>query len=160
MSTCVFRSFYSRLLALCIASGWFASLALADVVWHCSRTDMQVAAAGDNFTLAALDAEREVMRISLRDLYAVYQGTPVTVSGLPVSACFVGGDDATTRAALQSIGAQPKVLAQLSRKHALVSSPLFMVQSEQEMLACMAKHHPAIGYLAKPTHTEAVGPCF
>lgn len=148
-----------QLLAL-YATGALLSLpAMAEPVWHCSRTDVQVANASDNFTLAALDVEREVMRISISDLYAAYQGTPVKASGQQVSACFVGGkDDPTTQEAMQSIGADVKTLEQLSRQS--IRSRIYQVQDESEMLACMSKHYPAIGYFSKPQHHEAVGPCF
>lgn len=148
------------LLRLC-ASGILVCLpAMADPVWHCSRTHVQVANASDNFTLAALDVEREVMRISLKDLYAAYQGKTVKASGMQVSACFVGGNDATTHKAMRSIGADAKVLERLSSQSALVQSHIYQVQGEKDMLACMTKHHPAIGYFSKVTQYEAVGPCF
>ena len=155
-------SFSSWLLGLCVSSGLLlcATAAQADPVWHCSRSGVQVADASDNFNLAALDVEHEVIRLSLRDLYSAYQGTTIKASGMVVSACFVGGQHAPTKAAMKSIGAEVQVLERLSRKSALVPSHVYMVQNEQEMIACMTKHQPAIGYLTKATHTEAVGPCF
>jgi hypothetical protein len=149
----------SQLLSLCATGALFCLPAKAEPVWHCSRTDVQVANAADNFTLAALDVEREVMRISIRDLYAAYQGTPVKASGLQVSACFIGGkDDPTTQKAMQSIGADTKTLEQLSRQS--IRSRIYQVRDETEMLTCMSKHYPAIGYFSKPQHHDAVGPCF
>lgn len=133
---------------------------LAEPVWHCSRTDVQVANAADNFNLAALDTEREVMHISLRDLYGVYQGQTIKASGMVVSACFVGPDNPLTKVAMKSIGAEPRVLEKLARQSNLVGTHVYMVLSEQEMLACMTKHRPAIGYMPQTTHNEAVGPCF
>ena len=150
----------SHLLKLCVHSLMFCFAAHADPVWHCSRTDVQVANAGDNFSLAALDTEREVIRISLRDLYGVYQGQTIKASGMVVSACFVGADSTLTKVAMKSIGAEPQVLEQLSRQSSLIGSHVYRVSNEQEMLACMTKHHPAIGYLTKATHHEAIGPCF
>ncbi len=152
---------HSWLLGLC-ASGFVlcATRALADPVWHCTRSGVQVADASNNFNLAALDTEHEVMRISLRDLYSAYQGTTVKASGMVVSACFVGGNHAMTQTAMKSIGAVPQVLEKLSSKNALTRSSIYMVQNEQDMLACMTKHKPAIGYLPESTHTETIGPCF
>jgi hypothetical protein len=132
----------------------------ADPVWHCSRTDVQVANAADNFSLAALDTEREVIRISLRDLYGIYQGQTIKASGMVVSACFVGAEHSVTKVAMKSIGAEPHVLQKLSRQSNLVGSNVYMVSNEEEMLACMMKHPPAIGYMPKATHNEAIGPCF
>jgi len=133
---------------------------MADPVWHCSRSYVQVADASDNFQLASLDAEREVVRLSLRDVYTIYQGSPVKVSGLPLSACFNGGKDLLTNLAMRSLGADSAVVQTLSRQSSITTNRLYMVHDEKAMLACITQHHPAIGYLAKPTHTEAVGPCF
>lgn len=133
----------------------------ADPVWHCSRSDVQIADASDNFTLAALTFEREVIRLSLKDLYAVYQGTPVKLNGgLPLSACIARHDSSLTAAALNSIGAKPAVVKALASSNQVQTSHLHIVQDEASMLACIVKHHPAIGYLSQATHTEALGPCF
>jgi hypothetical protein len=133
--------------------------AWAQPVWHCSRSDVQIANASDDFTLAALTIEREVIRLSLGDLYDVYQGNFVKLSGgLTLSACVVGGSsNLTAAAAMRSIG-NKRVLT--TAPNSGLTSNLHIVEDESEMLRCIAKHHPAIGYLSKLTHTEAVGPCF
>ena len=153
-------SITSQLLKLYAVGLMSCATAYADPVWHCSRTDVQMADAADNFSLAGLDTEREVMRISLRDLYGIYQGKTVKASGMVVSACFVGADSALTKVAMKSIGAEPQILEKLSRQSNLVGSHIYMVPNEQEMLACMKKHYPAIGYLNRATHNEVIGPCF
>jgi len=136
-------------------------LVLADPVWHCSRSEVQVADASDDFTLAALTLEREVIRISLKDLYVVYQGAPVKMSGgLPLSACVISNNSNLTATAMQSIGVRSATLKVLARESTQSKSQVHLVQDEMAMLACITKHHPAIGYLSKATHTEAVGPCF
>lgn len=160
MNTKKHKSLSSRLLGVGVFALLVSLCAQAEPVWHCSRTGVQVADAGDNFTLAALDAEREVMRISLRDLYSAYQGQVVKASGLPVSACLIAGNHPMTQAALKSIGADVQVLETMSRKSALVQSNVYVVHNEQDMQACMTKHYPAIGYLPQATHNEAIGPCF
>lgn len=133
----------------------------ADPVWHCSRSDFQVADASNDFTLAALSMEREVIRVSLRDLHSIYQGTPVQMSGgLPLSACMIRGDSGLTESALRSIGAKPATAKALTSSTALIEHNIFVVADESAMHACINQHHPAIGYFSKPTHTEAVGPCF
>jgi hypothetical protein len=137
-----------------------SSNVLAEPIWHCSRSDVQLANAADNFSLAALDTEREVIRISLRDLYGIYQGQTIKASGMVVSACFVGADNPLTKVAMKSIGAEPNVLQKLAHQSNLVGTNVYMVPNEEEMLACMTKHHPAIGYMPKATHNEAIGPCF
>lgn len=138
----------------------FTVSAKADPVWHCSRNDVQVADASNNFSLAALDAEREVLKVSLRDLYAVYQGETVKFSGVALSACVLGGNSRITDTAMRSIGAHPAALKALSQNKNILSSNIYLVQDEPAMLACIAQHHPAIGYLPTANETEAVGPCF
>ena len=126
--------------------------ALANSVWHCSRSDVQIADASDDFVLASLALEREVIRLSLRDLFSVYQGNPVKMSGgLPLSACVVGGNAQLTAKAMKSIGANTDTH---NKPH------IHLVQDEQAMLTCISQNHPAVGYLSKATHTEAIGPCF
>lgn len=133
----------------------------ADPVWHCSRSDVQIANASDDFTLAALTLDREVIRISLRDLLSVYQDAPVRMNGgLPLSACVITGNANLTKTALQSIGAQTAVVKALATQTNLIKTNIHMVKDESSMTACIAKNHPAIGYLSKETSTEAVGPCF
>lgn len=160
MNTMEHKSRSSSLLGIAALAFLWSLSAQADPVWHCSRTGVQVADAGDNFTLAALDTEREVMRISLRDLYSAYQGKTVKASGLTVSACLIAGNHPMTKAAMRSIGADAQVLEKMSQKSALVQSNVYVVHNEQDMQACMTKHFPAIGYLPQATHTEAIGPCF
>ena len=139
----------------------FNHAALAQPIWHCSRSDVQIADASDNFTLAALTFDREAIRISLRDLYTVYQGTLVKMSGgLPLSACVVIDDKKLTTTAMRSIGAEITSLMTLTHTNSLLTSNIHMVQNETTMLSCIEKHHPAIGYLSTVTHTEAVAPCF
>lgn len=135
--------------------------AFADPVWHCSRSDVQIADASNDFTLAALTLEREVIRVALRDLHAVYQGVPVRMNaGLPLSACVVGNNSTLTTSALQSLGVTQATLKALAQQNSLNKSNIHVVKDEDAMLSCITKNHPAIGYLSKTTQTEAVGPCF
>lgn len=135
---------------------------LANPIWHCSRNEIQIADASDNFTLASLTVEREVIRLSLRDLYAVYQGAHVRLTGgIPLSACVIGDHDSSlTKIALQSIGSPSGTMKALSSQSAITKSNIHVVHSESAMLTCITKHHPALGYLSKATDTETVGPCF
>jgi hypothetical protein len=137
------------------------SQALANPVWHCSRSHIQIADASDDFHLAALTLEREVIRISLRDLYSAYQGTPVKMNGgAPLAACVVDQPSQLTTDALQSIGAKRANIQALARNNNLLHSQIILVKDEASMVSCITKNHPAIGYLSKVTSTEAVGPCF
>ena len=136
--------------------------ALAAPIWHCSRSEIQIADASDNFTLASLAFEREVIRLSLRDLYAVYQGAHVRLTGgIPLSACVIGDHDSSlTKIALQSIGSPSGTMKALSSQSAITKSNIHVVHSESAMLTCITKHHPALVYLSEATDTETVGPCF
>jgi hypothetical protein len=136
--------------------------AIATPIWHCSRSDVQIANASDDFTLAALTFEREVIRISLRDLYEAYQGAGVKMSGnLPLSVCVIGGDSPLSSTAMSSLGSQTintKSLITLSVNSA--TSGIFVIEDEAAMEACITRHHPAVGYLSKVSSTKVMGPCF
>jgi hypothetical protein len=142
-----FTSRWVRLWAL-LCLGCISLGVNADSVWHCSRSDMQLADASEQFTLA------------LPDLYSVYLGQPVKVSGMPLSACFIADEKKLPIATLQSIGVSINTVKALARKSNIAENHLHIVKDESAMLACIAKHHPAIGYLPKAMHTEAIGPCF
>ena len=133
----------------------------ADPVWHCSRSDVQIADMSDNFTLAALGTDREVIRISLRDLYSVYKGEVVRMSGgLPLSACVMSQQTALTSQVLKSIGASTPAIRSLTKVNSISTKNIHLVADETAMLACISKNHPAVGYLPSATHIETVGPCF
>lgn len=149
---------FSLLKSTLIGISLFSASAWATPIWHCSRSDVQIANAADDFSLAALNVEREVIRLSLRDLYNVYQGTPVKLSGgFALSACVVGNDAVLTKTSMRSIGTKLPFTAQQST---VTKNNIKIVADESAMLNCIAKNHPAIGYLSKATDTEAVGPCF
>jgi hypothetical protein len=145
-------------LVTCATSLW------ADPIWHCSRTgntDAQhVADASEQFSLASMSPAPDVIGVSIRDLIDIYSGVPVRVGDLPLSACFMPGQDALSLAALQSLGLQPSAIQALARKSAIVQSNLHLVTDEQQMRTCMSRHFPAVGYLSKPVDTEKFLPCF
>jgi hypothetical protein len=65
-----------------------------------------------------------------------------------------------TNQAMNSIGVHPVTLKSLTQQNSLIKAKVYRAKDEASMLACITQHQPAIGYLATPTHTEAVGPCF
>lgn len=144
--------------------GWLlcCSSAMAEPVWHCSRSDVQVADASDDFTLASVNSvEREVIRLSLRDLYTAYLGATVKLTGrMTLSACAIGGDSHLTSTAMATIGTKLTAVKSLANSNTIAGHNIHLVPDEASMLSCIAKNHPAVGFLSKPTHTEAVGPCF
>jgi hypothetical protein len=142
----------------------FSSNCWADPVWHCSRNQdtpaAQVAAKEDSFSIAAVGNASDVISVSIRDLIDIYSGAPVQLSGEKLSACFVLGNEAMTSSALKSLGMQPAAIQSLSRKSTIVQSNLYSVVDERQMLQCIQRHFPAVGYLSQSTETEQVAPCF
>lgn len=150
---------YAYMLIGCLL---LCSSATADPVWHCSRSDVQVADASDDFTLASLNnIEREVIRLSLRDLYTVFQGATVKLTGnITLSACVIEGNSHLTNTAMRTIGAKSAAVKSYVNPRELNHHNIHRVPDEASMISCIAKNHPAVGFLSIPTHTEAVGPCF
>jgi len=142
----------------CATSLW------ADPVWHCSRTGHSEAQSAvdtsEQFSLASMSSVPDVIGVSIRDLIDIYSGVPVRVGDLPLSACFIPGQDPLSLAALKSLGLQTPAIQALARKSALVQSNLYLVTDEQQMHACISRHFPAVGYLSKPVNTDKILPCF
>jgi len=138
----------------------------ADAVWHCSRAPVVDVATdsrpdpGDLFTLAEQGVADDVIRISVRDLIDVYSGVSVRLSGVPLSACFMPVNDPVTGKTLRALGLSADVLSALARKSAIAKSHLYRVTDEEEMKACIARNHPAVGYLTQAQVTEKLAPCF
>ncbi len=141
--------------------------ALADTVWHCSRSaavdvsdDSIGVDLGDQFLLTAQGGPSDVINITLRDLMDVYSGVYVDVSGITLSACFMPVSDTQTLMALKALGLNSDVFSALARKSAITKSPLYRVRNELQMRECIVRHQPAVGYLSKPLSTEEITPCF
>ena len=142
----------------------------AQAVWHCSKqtavADAQrietVAAIApeDMFQIASMSTNPDVIGITLRDLMDVYSGVPVRVSGRPLTACFQNDTSESTMDALDSLGLNPNTMTALARKSAIIRSQLQWVSTPEDMLSCMNKSHPAVGYFAEATDTDEVAPCF
>jgi hypothetical protein len=114
----------------------------------------------EQFSLASMSSVPDVIGVSIRDLIDIYSGVPVRVGDLPLSACFIPGQDPLSLAALKSLGLQTPAIQALARKSALVQSNLYLVTDEQQMHACISRHFPAVGYLSKPVNTDKILPCF
>ena len=138
----------------------------SELVWHCSRTPRIDVATdpradpGDVFQLAEQGPEADVIRISLRDLMDAYSGVSVRLSGVPLSACFMPVNDPATAQALRALGLSEDVFSALARKSAIARNNLYRVTDEVEMRACIARHQPAVGYLAQTQTTNQLAPCF
>lgn len=139
--------------------------AMADPVWHCSRnpisaTEVSTSVQKDQFSLASFSSSMDVIGVSISDLIDVYSGVPVRIGGLPLSACFVPGNENLTAAALTSLGLQPAAIQALARRSAIIQSSLHIVTNDTQMLSCIARHFPAVGYLDEPHETQDLLPCF
>lgn len=143
-----------------------ATTVYADHVWHCSRTTTgmsateQTPAPQDQFSIASVSSSADVIGVSVRDLMDVYSGTPVRIGGLPLSACFLMGNDSLTHEALTSLGVKLSTIEALARKNSIVQSNLYYVNDESKMDICIGKNFPAVGYMSKLIETDKVMPCF
>lgn len=134
-------------------------------IWHCSKmpTDgpqQSAAAQQDQFSIASLGGNSEVIGVSIRDLIDAYTGTVVNLGGVPLSACFWAGEEKLTASALLSLGLQPSAAMSLTRKSAIIQNNIHIVTSESQMMQCIADKYPAVGYLPSSKETDKVSPCF
>lgn len=138
----------------------------AESIWHCSRLPKSATEevaqenTSNQFSLASTSASPDIINISVRDLIDVYSGRPVKVSGEPLSACFLVGNNEISKKILTNLGLNQAVIQSLSKKSSIVQSKLFWVSDDAEMEDCIVKHFPAVGYLANPTSNSAIEPCF
>lgn len=158
---------YKPLMALlCFVWAWAAPpVAWAEpgveAVWHCTRNPGELAQGPeDDFGLGAVSSEHNTIAVSLHDLIAVYSGYPLRVSGQPLFACFMPGNEALSLEALDSLGLNASALQILARRSAIVQRQLEIVTNEAQMQRCMERNAPAFGYLPSALINEKVAPCF
>lgn len=143
--------------------------AQAQAVWHCSKQDSistaavegaVVTAPEDMFQIASMSTDINVIGLTLRDLMDVYSGVPVRVGGRPLTACFINDNSNTSREMLDALGLNANTMNALARKSAIVRSQLEWVSNEADMLRCMTKNAPAVGYFSEPKDNDEIAPCF
>ena len=78
----------------------------------------------------------------------------------PLSACFFDRANPLTAVALSTLDIDPSSLTSLSNSDSIVKSNIIPVRNEAQMESCIAKYHPAIGFLAEVVETDTIGPCF
>ena len=138
----------------------------AETIWHCSRVKETISTHAKkepdahNFNIASLGNTTAVIEISGRDLIDVYSGKPVRVSGEPLSACFLIGNNKVSSEALLSLGLKSSVIQSIARKSANVQAQLYWVSDEEDMMRCISKHFPAVGYLSNQVSNESMDSCF
>jgi hypothetical protein len=139
---------------------------MTDPIWHCSRLAAGAEQTGatqaqeNQFSVASFSASTDTIGVSIGDLIDIYSGVAVSVGGLPLSACFISGNEEITTVALTSLGLKPSVIQALARKSSIVQSHLFAVTTNKQMLNCIAQNFPAVGYLEEVSTTDKVNPCF
>jgi hypothetical protein len=153
----LYRIWAFLLLTSCVAA--FAQP--VEATWHCSRNaGDKVQDGGDSYVSNSMNSPNSTISVTLNDLLAVYSGYPLKVSGKPLFACFMPGNEALSLDALDTLGLNASALQILSRRSAIVQRQLEVVTSEAQMLLCMERNAPAFGYLPNPISNASVAPCF
>jgi hypothetical protein len=148
------------MLALSVMLGNATALETETAIWHCSKmpqAEASQSAQEMSFSMASVNGTIDV---SLDDLLAAYSGYPIRISGKPLFACFLPGQEALSTSALQTLGLSSAAMQMLARRSAIVQRNLKLVTDEVEMQQCLEKNSPAFGYLSKPINNEKVAPCF
>lgn len=157
---------------LIVGTAWLliASASQAQSIWHCSRqsdlgqsgldADQAEQSSDDTFQIASMGSNPEVIGITLRDLIDVYSGMPVRIGGKPLTACFNNDNSATSTDALSTLGLNANAMSALARKSAIVRSQLQWVSNDEDMMRCITRNFPAVGYFPEPKDTDGISPCF
>lgn len=159
------RPYLSFLIA--ISSIALSFSAYAEPIWHCSRspeTSQDTKETNENLANISNtnfdESENRTIEIQIIDLLNAYSGGTVFMGDRPLAACFFDRASSLTAVAMSSIDVDPSSLASLSNSDAIVKSNIFPVRNEKQMETCIAKNHPAIGFLAEVVETDTIGPCF
>jgi hypothetical protein len=146
------------MLALSVMLGHASATETA--IWHCSKMPQAEAVQGSTDMTFSMASVNGTIDVSLDDLLAAYSGYPIRISGKPLFACFMPGQEALSTSALQTLGLSSAAMQMLARRSAIVQRNLKLVTDEREMQQCLEKNSPAFGYLSKPINNEKVAPCF
>jgi hypothetical protein len=148
------------IMALSVMLGHAEASEIETAIWHCSKMPQAEAAQSSNEMSFSMASVNGTIDVSLDDLLAAYSGYPIRVSGKPLFACFMPGQEALSTSALHTLGLNSAAMQMLARRSAIVQRNLKLVTDEREMLQCLEKNSPAFGYLSKPINNEKVAPCF
>ncbi len=151
---------FAMLCALGLLAGKAGATEPVQAIWHCSKTSAAEAPTSNPESSFGAGSEHGTIAVTLDDLLAVYSGYPVRLSGQPLFACFIPGQEDLSESALATLGLNASAMQMLSRRSAIVQRNLKLVTDEAEMLQCMHRHAPSFGYLSQATVTEKVAPCF
>jgi hypothetical protein len=131
-----------------------------EAIWHCSKISGVMAVKNSTDISFSAASVNGTIDVSLDDLLAAYSGYPVRLSGMPLFACFMPGQESLSTSALKTLGLDSAAMQMLARRSAIVQRNLKLVTDEVEMQQCLEKNSPAFGYLSKPINNEKVAPCF
>lgn len=148
------------MLALSVMLGNATALENETAIWHCSKMPQAEASQSAHEMSFSMASVNGTIDVSLDDLLAAYSGYPMRISGKPLFACFMLGQEALSTSALQTLGLSSAAMQMLARRSAIVQRNLKLVTDEREMQQCLEKNSPAFGYLSKPINNEKVAPCF
>jgi hypothetical protein len=137
----------------------------ADPIWHCSRSvsDDAPSIQDKTKTNEALSfdlSESTTIEIMPIDLFQIYSGGTVLFGSKPLAACFLDRNNVLTEQAMSMLDIDPTSLNSLSMIDSIVQSKIYPTRNLEQMKTCIAKHHPALGYLSEVVETDLIGPCF
>ena len=156
---------FSKLISLFIIA---TSLCVkAEPIWHCSRSpDIEQEISTISQTSSTInsmsfdESEKKTIEIQIIDLLNVYSGGTVYMGDRSLLACFYDRGNPLTEVAMSTLDIDPSSLSSLANADAIVKSKVIAVRNEKQMEICIAKNHPAIGYLSEVIESEHIGPCF
>lgn len=139
----------------------------AEPIWHCSRSqDSEQEKSKISQPTSTIDSlsfdesEKRTIEIQIIDLLNVYSGGTVYMGDRPLLACFYERGNPLTALAMSTLDIDPASLASLANSDAIVKSKVIPVRNETQMEICIAKNHPAIGFLPEVVESDRIGPCF
>lgn len=138
-----------------------------DPIWHCSRslsadttTQAPNQKASGNTSLSFDLSESTTIEILPIDLFQIYSGGTVLFGKKPLAACFLDRNNDLTEKAMNMLDIEPSSLNSLAMIDSIVQSKIYPIRNQDQMKVCIAKHHPALGYLSEVVETDLIGPCF
>lgn len=137
----------------------------ADPIWHCSRSvSVETAASRSNSTakesLSFDLSDSSTIEILPIDLFHIYSGGTVLFGSKPLTACFIDRNHSLTVQAMSMLDIEPSSLNSLAMIDSIVQSKIYPIRNPEQMKVCIAKNHPALGYLSEVVETDQIGPCF
>ncbi len=137
----------------------------ADPIWHCSRSVPTGADKSNSHSKSKESptfdlSDSSTIEVLPIDLFHIYSGGTVLFGSKPLTACFIDRNHALTIQAMSMLDIEPSSLNSLAKIDSIVQSKIFPIRNQEQMKACIAKNHPALGYLSEVVESDQIGPCF